>query len=565
VTPELAASAEQVTNDNFSKESMNGNDHSTATEQADNCSTCDTLTRRAFVKGAGATAAIAATGAGGAAAQDTTTEEPDWQSGRGGLNWDSDYVPDPYFAATLEKAKHRATWGTDDAALMAYENDNGNRDDLGGDVDREDSENVLTFSADALEFPDASAFPRSTQYDADGDGDKEEDVTALDPTHWSTTGATNGSVSVSEPNLDVSPALEVSTSSVASGETVKATLDLSQFGAEVTEDAAKRYAQAVANTVSLESAARVEIAFIDGDGDEKVLVIDSSADGSSADVVATATGNGQSVQQRFGDLSTVANGDGDWNGVVTVEVRVMDANATVQFTAFSAEKMSRWVFGSYLQNEDTDDETRVKRYEPSGTVTATGLDTFSDALQHEDAVYYGLEYPVEVPMEESDLDYEFRFKEATDRVGYDSVLEARGKARLTKEFDLNWKSPALKEDVRIPGERFVSVETASGVEDVAFEDIDDSSWTAHGSKYDSKGTTVSLADPAQHGVVYAHKSEILLTESNREEVADSSGETSGEGSMPAPEANSKSTPWGAVAAVGTGALAFVTGLFRGWF
>ena len=539
---------------------MNG-EHSTATEQATDCRTCAGLTRRAFVKGASASAALAATGAGNALAQDTTTNEPDWQLGRDGLNWSSPYVPAPYFAATLEKAKHRATWGTDDAALMDYENDNGEHDDLGGEVDREDTENVLSFVASEVEFHDASTFPRGVQYDESGDGDKETDVTALDATHWSTSGATNGSISVADADLDVGPALEVSTSSVASGETVTATFDLGSFGAEITEDAAKRYAQAVVNTVSLESATVVEIAFVDSDGDEKVLKIDSSADGSSADVIATAQGSGQTVQQRFGDLSTVANGDGTWSSISTVEVRVSEANATLQFTAFNAEKMGRWVFGSYLQNEGTDDEKRAKHYEPSGTVEATGLGTFSEEFKHDGAVFYGLEYPVTVGMESSELDYEFRFLDAEDRPGYHSILEARGKLRLRKQYDLNWKSPALKEDVDVPGDRFLSVETASGVEDVEFEDIDDSSWTGHGSNYDSEGSTVTLADPAQHGVVYAHKEEILLTESNREEVTNTSSGSGG--GAPAPSSQGD-TPWGAIGAVVTGAFGFLVSLAKGW-
>ncbi|WP_128478345.1 hypothetical protein [Halorussus pelagicus] len=520
------------------------------------CQTCASTTRRAFMASAAGAAATAAT-AGTAAAQDTTTSEPDWSSGRSGLNWDSAYVPNPYFVATLEKDRHHATWGEDDAALLAYENDNGEKSTLGGTVDREDSENIVSFRADKIEFPDGSAFPRSTQYDEDGDGDKDTDVTALAATHWSTSGATNGTISVSNADLDVSPALEVSTSSVADGETVSATFDLGSFGATISDSAAKRFAQLVANTVSLDAGALVEVAFRDSDGDEKVLKIGSSLDGTQSNVVATATGYGQTAQQRFGDLSTVANGDGSFDDIAEVEIRVSDANATVQLTALNAEKMGRWTFGSYLKNEGTDDEERTKRYEPSGEVSATSLDTFSEAFTEDDATFFDLSYPVRVTMEDADLDYEYRFLETPDRVNYNSVLETRGKVRLPQAYDLNWQNPSFEQEVTVPAERYESVELATGVEDVAFEDIDDSSWASHTSKFDSEGTTVALKDPASSGVVYGASEKILLTESDRSEVEDSGG------GGKVPNAQSGETPLGAIAAVVTGVLGFVTAWAKG--
>ncbi|WP_276298807.1 hypothetical protein [Halorussus lipolyticus] len=567
-------SGEQARNRLFSSESMTDN-HSTATAEAQNCETCAGVTRRAFMAGAAGAAATAA-GAGNAVAtgedgtaealsgsntlaQDTTTTDtPDWSSGRSGLNWDSAYAPNPYFEATLEKARHRTEWGTDDAALLDYENDNGETSTLGGTVDREESENVVSFRADKIEFADGSAFPRSTQYDEDGDGEKDTDVTALAPTHWSTTGATNGSISVSSADLDVSPALEVSTSSVADGETVNATFDLTAFGAAITDSAAKRFAQLVVNTVSLDSGALVEFVFRDSDGDEKVLKIGSSLDATQSNVVATATGYGQTAQQRFGDLSTVANGDGSFDGLAEVEIRVSDANATVQIPALNAEKMGRWTFGTYLQNEGTDDEERTKRYEPSGEVTATSLDTFSEAFTEEGTTFYDLSYPVRVTMADADLDYEYRFRDVTDRVGYDSILETRGKVVLTQAYDLNWQSPAFKQDVTVPTERYESVELATGIEDVAFADVDDSSWTAYTSNFDSEGATVTMKDPAASGVVYGVREFLLLRESDRKEVEDSGGG----GKVPDAQ-SSGGSPLAAIAAVATGVIGFLTAWAKG--
>jgi len=357
----------EATNNDATTETMSTTETPTTTETSENCAECETLTRRRFVQTAAVGATLAATGAGGAAAQETTTEEaPEWNSGRDGLNWSSEYVQGPHYRADLTKAKHRVEWGTDDDALAFYENDSGTKDRLGGHVDRSDTENVLSARADQIAFSDADAFPRGAEYDADGDGETNEEVSALDATHWSTTDSANGTISVSDPGRDVN-SLQVSTSGVASGETASATFDLSKWNAEIDSDESKRFLQLCATVNSLASAASVTVAVVDSNGDRKEVYADSSKDGSSADVFATATGNGQVLQQRLGDLTTVANGDGTYSTIQEVVVEVSEADADLTFSALNVEKMSRWVYGSYLKNEGTTDEERVKNYDPDGS------------------------------------------------------------------------------------------------------------------------------------------------------------------------------------------------------
>ncbi|MFC7137545.1 hypothetical protein ACFQRB_16095 [Halobaculum litoreum] len=263
-------------------------------------------------------------------------------------------------------------WGADDDALTAYEDDSGEKAMLPGYVPREDTENVVTLRADKFDFQGGREFPRGEKYDADSDGDADEDVSALDQTHWSTTDATNGTVSVSNADLDVEKALTVSSSSVAGGETVTAAF--SDFA--LSDAAEKRYLQFVVNVEALTSGATVEVAVLDDDGDEKVVSASPGADTSTASVFAAATGSGIVLQQRLADLTTNANGDGTFDSLDSVEVRIKDADATVTFTALDVERKSRWTFGSYLANEDTDSEERTKRYEPGpGDFTVTGLDT----------------------------------------------------------------------------------------------------------------------------------------------------------------------------------------------
>jgi len=191
----------QPTNGDFShNQPMTTKTDTTTTEQTENCATCDAFTRRTFIKGAGASAAIAATGATSAAAQDTTTDEPAWNRAGPELAHAVHAKPVLRGRAGEGKAPRR---GADDDALRAYENDSGEKDELGAVVDREDTENVITARADKLAFPDADAFPRGAMYDEIGDGDENAEVSALDPTHWSTSDATNGSISVSDPGRDV--------------------------------------------------------------------------------------------------------------------------------------------------------------------------------------------------------------------------------------------------------------------------------------------------------------------------------------------------------------------------
>jgi len=75
------------------------------------------LSRRRFLGNVGL---VAASTAGAATGVASAQEASEWQTGRDGLAWDSDFVQNPYFAEdTLTKAKHRLEWGTDDAALTA--------------------------------------------------------------------------------------------------------------------------------------------------------------------------------------------------------------------------------------------------------------------------------------------------------------------------------------------------------------------------------------------------------------------------------------------------------------
>jgi hypothetical protein len=316
---------------------------------------------------------------------------------------------------------------------------------------------------------------------------------------------------------------------VADGETVKATFtDVS-----VEDSPGKRHIQAVLNVGTLTSGCLVEIAVRDGDGDEKVVKADPSGDTSNADVFADATGNGFVVQERLGDLSTVANGDGSFDSIQEVEVRVSDADASVTLTALNAEKMARWSFGSYLKDEDTDSEERVTRYEPGpGTWTVTGLDTLGSELQAEGSVVYDVEMPMRYTLGDGTLTYRWRVEEATNYPSYDFVLVQQGKTEVPTGYDLQHTGLTWNDEVSLPASRYKGVRTASGVEDTEFSTISDNeNWSTVGGSYDSQGNTVTLASAPQAGVVRAYEAEVLVTEENLE-AATSSASGGGGGAAP---------------------------------
>ena len=515
------------------------------------------LTRRRFLQ----TAAVAgaATAASGSAAATETPTATSWEAGGDALDWSSAYVQNPYIEeGALVRARHRMQWGTDDEALRAYEDDNGDKSMLPGYVPRDDTENVLTVRADKFDFPAATKFPRGETYDGDGDGTADEEVTALDATHWTGTNSTNGTVSISDADLDVNNALTVSSSSVPSGETVTATFS----DVSIADSPSKRFLQFVINVSTLESGATVEVVVIDDDGDEKVASASPGADTTTASVFADATGDGYVLQQRLADLPTVANGDGAFDSIDSVEVRISNANATVTLTALDVEAKSRWLFGSYLANEGTDSEERVKRYEPgSGMFTVTGLDTLGDGLGHEDAVIHDVEQPFRYTLEASSYDYEHRFREATDYPGFSWLFEQRGKFEVPTAIELTHSGLTMYDMAAVPANRYKEVWTASGIEDTAFDDLDDDTdKTYHGSSYDSEGKEVTLISSPTGATVYGYGASVLATDDNK---SGAMAAPSGGGAAPAEQSGDGGTVlmFGGI----TATIGAVIAKLRGWF
>ncbi|MFC7087915.1 hypothetical protein ACFQI5_13545 [Mammaliicoccus vitulinus] len=282
------------------------------------------------------------------------------------------------------------------------------------------------------------------------------------------------------------------------------------------------------NVEALTSGATVEVAVLDDDGDEKVVSASPGADTSTDSVFAAATGSGFVLQQRLADLSTNANGDGSFDSLDSVEVRISEADATVTFTALDVERKSRWTFGSYLDAEDTDSESREKRYEPVRELHRHRAGHAGGRPRGESAVIHDVTQPFRYTLADSTLDYMYRFVEASDYPGYDYVFEQRGKLcpdgyrphPLGTHVHGRGGGPAgsLQVGVDARGRRGHRVRGhGRGLEG------------RHGGAYDSEGKDAELRSSVTADTVFAYGADLLVTSDNMDAATSEGGMGGGGG------------------------------------
>jgi len=456
-------------------------------------------TRRQFVQGTAAAAAIAAT-AGTAAAQDSDELE---------LAYSSDLVANPYLAADVTVGTHKASY---DSALM-YENDNGEDVSIDGVIDTtdpndstEETANLYAIRADRVAADAYTAFPRDTEYDSDSDGETDTAVTAMDATHWTTDESnTSGSLTLEDGGGEVN-SVRMAASSIASGEYATATFDLTSFDASITSDEDKRHLQMAFNVDALTSGSVVSVKAIDEDGDYKEVTIDPSGDTSNTGVVANATGSGYVSQVQFADLSLEGSGSGTWNNIESVEVRFAEADATVELFGLDLERKSTWEFGEYVENENTDDEETVTVTEPGPDYQKlTGLST--GIL--ETATIYDLQIPVKMTAAESDEGGQASSVSAENYPQFDKTLEQIERLAADTAIDLSFSNLVLKLDQTLPTERFHAVDLAESTADT--DDPEDMSWTDVSGSLGGSGTTAELKEFPTAGTQYAVRIKTVLT------------------------------------------------------
>ncbi|MFD1634622.1 hypothetical protein ACOZ4L_02690 [Haloplanus ruber] len=382
------------------------------------------------------------------------------------------------------------------STLPATMNQSEDVDDLGtGHV------NIYKFKATDIEFSDAGAFPHDT-----------EGVSAVDnETEWATDVSDSaGSMTVSDaetaPNVE---AVEVSTSAQTSGDTAVATFD----NFSVTSDAEKRYLQAFADVPTLDSGAEVQLRAVDSDGDYVEARINSSATPSNEDVIGSGTGEGYVYQRQIGSMSVMGSGDGRISEIQSIEVHVVDGDATVRFSGLNAEKTGMYSLGD--ERVDTDDEDdfeteTIHEVSTPGDVMIYDLGTMGTTF--DSAVIHGLTFPAEFrasDLEQDDSMVNVTFGEASSYPSFEWMLDANYRLELPSAYDLSYANAELKQDVSVPGSRYETVEYSEGVSDTDFDDID--SWTGAAGSFDAEGDTVTLDDTIQPGQSIAIHEVVLVT------------------------------------------------------
>ncbi|WP_336331126.1 hypothetical protein [Haloarcula sp. CGMCC 1.2071] len=441
-----------------------------------------------------ATIATAGAATGGAAGAAT------WE---GSINWASEYVDDPYINGSVTVETHEQ-----DHAELDYVNDSGETVSLtdhgivlASAPDSESAHNPVSLAAKDIRSPEFTAFPRGLQWDSDSDGDidsEDDEVSALDATHWSTTGATNGSISVTDGDSD---SLVIETSSVASGETVSASIDLSSVASEdatITDGIARKYLQTVMDVDSLPSGSTVEFAIIASDGTEVTAHVSPDADTSTVAGLADATGTSLVREARTGELESAQGVD--LPDIQSVEVRVKEDSAGITLHGLNVERESEWEFGveEYVDSDSNIDTREVT--EPSGSFAITSLDSLEAPF--DSAVIDGVSYDVE--MRASMLPEEQVHARVTDAPStYDrgKVLEVVPEFEWPTAYALSTVSAENMEDeVSVASSRYLTVEVATAVSDIdpsddnstVWEQVDNISWTDRSGSMGSVGSTTEL-------------------------------------------------------------------------
>ena len=457
--------------------------------------------RRAFMAAAGAT--VAAGMAGGAAAQ----------SGGGQLNFDYDLLSDPWISADVTVETHEP-----DFEPFDYIADDESVQSLAGATlaDREDEEtphNPNRIRADLIDIDDYRRFPADlTTTNSD---DEEVDASALDAEFWTTDeSGSSGTISVTETD----DALNIAATGQAAGDTATATF--ADF--TISDGEQRRVLQLVANVNTLAADAVVSVRVVDAGGNEVVATIDSSADSSADDVIATAQGQGHIFQTQLGDMP----GGPDLDTIEEVVVEVAEADADVTFHGFNLESASRWQFGQRERVNSDDELVTETIYEQTGWFGITDLSTLYDTDRFANAVLEEVRYDAAFRVSELPSSYvEFQFEDS-GRSDFDRRMRYVYNFEFPNAYSLSITLNTWYDEVvfQYPSDRYMAMEVATGLsEQVELDGTDDIEWTSRTSTYTggSEGDDIELSGtPSSDSILTLHGD--VLYRSGEEDKATSS-------------------------------------------
>lgn len=481
--------------------------------------------RRTFLKGVGTAAAIAAVGTGNVAAAETG------ELADGELNFASDYVHNPHLTGSITVDRHESAFAQLDYTADDETTANLNEDGvvLAEQADADTPHNPVTLEARYFETPEYTAFPRGTTYDDDADTSTDEvPVEWHDSAHWTTTGATNGTISLTDGDNDT---LVVSTSSVAAGETVKATFDLSTVGssdATITDGMSRKFLQLVEDTDALPSGSIIEFAIIDSAGAEVAAKIEAGGDTSLVNVLGASTQTSRASQVRVGDLEddqavTLAD-------IQKFEIRVKEASAGTTIHGLNLERAEQWVYGSEEYTNSDGDVDVQDVIEPAGAFTIRELTTIPAPL--DSAAIRNVKYDVELRASELPAEQVWaQVNETPSTYDRPNELEIVAEFEWPSAYALDVAAAKAMDEVKVPSSRILEGSAATGIADIdEWSDIEDTiSWTDKTGSYGAVGTDVTLLTGLASADRTAARTRVVLSD---DELADaksssSSGDSTG--------------------------------------
>lgn len=442
-------------------------------------------------------------------------------------------APNPETSAQYTNDNYNMTW----SSPLTFENDQGELETLDARVN-ESADNPYSFVATDMEFEDAGEFPHD-----------KDDVSALDASEWSTSGASISATDADRGQLNVA-----TDGSVTSGTTTTATFD----NFSITSDVQKKHLAIAADVNTLDSGATVEVRAMDSDGDYVAATINGSS-AESQNLLANQTGEGFLLQRQMGKMSVMGSGDGTMTEVDSVEVAVMDGDADVTVSMLNLDKMSKYTYG--VEKVDTDDDAledvTIHEIDSPGAVSIHSLDSMGDTFS--EATINGL--TTDIVKSTSTLegdDVEYSFNRTEDRPGYYGTATIYIPTGLPSAYDISFSNVVTEEEQVYLEGRYLEVAYAEGVGDTNPKDVD--SWTTITSSYSEQDTNVTIDDTIQPGQTSYVKYRLQLQQSEYNAAQQFlSNLGSGGGAGMGPSGGSGLFNW--LNALYGGIIATITGLF----
>lgn len=480
-------------------------------ESQDNDAVGATSTRRNVLRVGAAGAVMLGAGVNPALAQDDGDDEIS-------LDYDNELVLDPWVTGSHTVEEH--VGGRSDLAYTDDEGEESNLADHGyvlaeSDDDEDDPEavNPVTFQAANILADEFTDFPRGETYEND-DGD-DEDVSALDATHWEDDGITT------DDGSDDSLTLEGS----SDGDTTR--FEEVDIGSGID----RKRLQIVVDVDEVEDT--VEIRIEDSSEDQKVAKIDPDGDADDDDVLIDSEGDSRVGQVALGDLDT------DLDDIVAIEIASVGGASELTIHGLNLDRESEWEFGEEQIVNDDDDELDTETVtEPDGDISIESLNSLPDYFSESDIK--SVEYDIEIRASElPDSQAWVRSIEADDVSSYDRILQVYYEFESASAYDLeNGELDDLLLVSEWPSDRLDRLDVADGYDSLDpdeddWDDVDNISWTDKTEDI-SQGDEEELLSGLSNGDIVGFRAEIPMSDDRVDELSESmsSAAVSSSGSGP---------------------------------